>query len=185
MPEELVRVMPGDAIITNPTHLETQAVTVDAPANDVWPWLVQIGSERAGLYSYDWLDRLAGFLHGPSATQILPEYQQLAVGDRIAWGREYLTAAVVEPNRSLALSYQGHGMDWVWQFGLYPIDGEHTRLVSRGAERTPNTPSFWLFMRFMEPASFVMTRKMLLTVKQLAERLRASAAVHPGFVAAT
>jgi hypothetical protein len=81
--------------------------------------------------------------------------QNLAVGDRIEWGREYLTVAALEPNRALVLSYDGHGMEWVWQFGLYPLDRQQTRLVSRGAERTPNTATFWLLMRVMEPASFV------------------------------
>jgi hypothetical protein len=173
-PEERARVMPGDAVIPYPTHVETQAVTVNAPPSDIWPWLVQIGSQRGGLYSYDWLDRLFGFLERPSASGILPEFQNLAVGDRIEWGREYLTVAALEPNRALVLSYDGHGMEWVWQFGLYPLDRQQTRLVSRGAERTPNTATFWLLMRVMEPASFVMTTKMLLNLKNRAERLYAS-----------
>ena len=87
-PEERMRAMAGDAIIANPTHKDTQAVTVDAPAGDIWPWLMQLGSERGGLYSYDWLDRLFGFLKGPSSSSILPEFQHPAVGDRIAWGND-------------------------------------------------------------------------------------------------
>jgi hypothetical protein len=172
--DERACVMPGDRVIPHPTHVETQAVTVDAPPADIWPWLVQIGSRRGGLYSYDWLDRLFGFLDRPSASHVLPEYQHLAVGDRIEWGREYLTVAALEPNRALVLSYNGHGMEWVWQFGLYPLDGQHTRLVSRGSERTPKTATFWLFMRVMEPASFVMTSKMLLNLKNRAEWFHAS-----------
>ena len=82
-PEELARVMPGDALIANPTKTDTQAVTVKAPPADIWPWLVQLGYQRGGLYSYDWLDRLFGFLDRPSATHILPEFQQLAVGDKV------------------------------------------------------------------------------------------------------
>ena len=82
-PEELARVMPGDALIPNPTEMSMMAVTVNAPPEDIWPWLVQIGYQRGGLYSYDWLDRLFGFLDRPSATRILPEFQQLAVGDKI------------------------------------------------------------------------------------------------------
>jgi hypothetical protein len=175
-PEERVRVMPGDAVIANPTHQETQAITVGAPPSDIWPWLVQIGSRRGGLYSYDWLDRLFGFLDAPSAARILPQFQDLAAGDRIEWGREYLTAAAVDPDRALVLSYEGHGMEWVWQLALYPLDLEHTRLVSRGTERTPNAAGFWLFMRIMEPASFVMTRKMLLNLKDRAERLHVRSA---------
>ena len=78
-PEERARVMPGDAVIPHANHVETQAVTVNAPPSDIWPWLVQIGSRRGGLYSYDWLDRLFGFLERPSASRILPEFQNLAV----------------------------------------------------------------------------------------------------------
>jgi hypothetical protein len=90
---------------------------------------VQIGYRRGGLYSYDWLDRLFGFLDRPSATRILPEFQQVAVGDKIPWdgrGTE-MAVGVVEPLRALALSYQVGGFMWVWQFGLYQLDEQtHT-----------------------------------------------------------
>ena len=172
-PEELARVMPGDALIANPTKTDTQAVTVKAPPADIWPWLVQLGYQRGGLYSYDWLDRLFGFLDRPSATRVLPEFQQLAVGDKVLLGpREELTVSALEPPRALALTNQAHGMEWVWQFGLYPLDNERTRLVSRGTERVPSTAFAWLGMRIMEPAAFIMTRRMLLGVKQRAEALR-------------
>jgi len=174
-PDEPERVMPGDRLIPNPTKVDTGAVTVNAPPEDIWPWLVQMGTGRGGLYSYDWLDRLFGFLKGPSATRILPEFQQLAVGDKIPWGRDELTVSVLEPNRALALSMDAHGMEWVWQFGLYPVDDQRTRLVSRGTERVPNTLLWWLFMRISEPAAFIMTRRFMLGVKQRAEALRASA----------
>ena len=59
--DELTRVMAGDTGIADPTHSATQAVTVNAPPESIWPWLVQIGYQRGGLYSYDWLDRLFGF----------------------------------------------------------------------------------------------------------------------------
>jgi hypothetical protein len=167
--------MPGDGLIANPTHSAMQSVTVNAPPADIWPWLVQIGSGRGGLYSYDWLDRLFGFLDRPSASRILPEFQQLAVGDKIFFGREELTVAVLEPHRALALSYQARGMEWVWQFGLYPLDNEHTRLVSRSKERMPNTAVGWLGMRIAEPAAFIMTVRMLLNLKERTEALRASA----------
>jgi hypothetical protein len=173
-PEELERVMPGDALIPNPTKIDTGALTVNAPPEDIWPWLVQMGQGRGGLYSYDWLDRLFGFLDRPSATEILPEFQRLAVGDKIRWGREELTVEVLEPLRALVLFDQGHGMKWVWQFGLFPIDDQRTRLISRGTEWTPNTAPYWLFLRVSEPTAFIMTRRFLLGVKQRAEALRAS-----------
>jgi hypothetical protein len=91
----------------------------------------------AGLYSYDWLDRLFGFLDRPSATRILPEFQHLAVGDAIPLprGRRW-PVAVIEPRRALVLDMRNmDGFDWVWQFGLYPVDENRTRLVSRSDVR--------------------------------------------------
>src|SRR5687767_14914519 len=85
-PDEIRRTMPGERVIASPTHTATQAITVNAPPESIWPWLVQMGYKRGGLYSYDWLDRLFGFLDGPSATRILPEFQQLEVGDKIYLG---------------------------------------------------------------------------------------------------
>lgn len=173
---ELARVMPGDAVIANPTHSATHAVTVDASPEDIWPWLVQMGYQRGGLYSYDWLDRLFGFLDRPSADRIVPEFQHLAVGDKVRLGpREELTVTALEPCRALVLSYSGHDFEWVWQFALYPIDENRTRLVSRGTERYAG-PGARLFMRVMEPAAFIMTRRMLLGLKQRAEALKTARA---------
>jgi hypothetical protein len=167
--------MTGDAVIVNPTHSATHAVTVHASADDIWPWLMQMGYQRGGLYSYDWLDRLFGILDRPSADRVLPEFQHLAVGDKVPLGPgEELTVTALEPSRALVLRYHAHGFEWVWQFGLYPLDSNGTRLVSRGTERVPNTASAWLFMRVMEPAAFVMTRRMLLGLKQRAETLAAA-----------
>lgn len=132
---------------------------------------------RGGLYSYDRLDRLFGFLDRPSATAILPEFQHLAVGDKVPWGRAgtELTVGALEPLHALALSYQARGFTWVWQFGLYPLDERRTRLVTRGTERVPSRPAWWLAMRLTEPAAFIMTRRVLLNIKERAEALRASA----------
>ena len=171
--EELGRVMEGDSIIPNPTLSTTHAVTVEARAEHIWPWLVQMGYQRGGLYSYDWLDRLFGYLDRPSANIILPEFQHLAVGDKVPIGpRETLSVAALQPCRSLVLSHHSRGLTWVWEFGLYPIDEYRTRLVSRGIEYVANTLIAWLFLRVMEPAAFVMTRRMLIGLKKRAEMLR-------------
>ena len=85
-PDDLTRGMAGDNVIVNPTHSATHAVTVNAPPEDIWPWLVQMGYQRGGLYSYDWLDRLFGFLDRPSANRVLPEFQHLSVGDKVRLG---------------------------------------------------------------------------------------------------
>lgn len=174
-PDDRGRVMAGDAMIADPTHSATHAVTVEAPPEDIWPWLVQMGSQRGGLYSYDWLDRLFGILDRPSANRILPEFQSLSVGDTIGLGpREALTVTALEPCRALVLSYSAHGFEWVWQFGLYPLAENRTRLVTRGTERYAKTAAAWLFMRVMEPAAFIMTRRMLLGLKERAEAHRAA-----------
>lgn len=175
-PDEIARAMAGDTVIVDPTHSATHAVTVDARPEDIWPWLVQMGYRRGGLYSYDWLDRLFGILDRPSSDRILPEFQHLAVGDKVPLSpREELTVTAFEPARALALRYVAHGFEWVWQFGLYPLDNNRTRLVTRGTERFKKTVAAWFFMRVMEPAAFIMTRRMLLGLKQRAEALRASA----------
>ena len=173
-PSDLKRVMAGDALLEKPTYSGTMAITVDARPEHIWPWLVQIGYQRGGLYSYDWLDRLFGYLDRPSATRILPEFQNLAVGDRIPLGRgPSWPVAAIEPRRALVLDMRNLGdFDWIWQFGVYPVDEHRTQLVSRSSVRAR---SAWarLATHAIEPAGFLMTRRMLLGVKQRAEALRA------------
>jgi hypothetical protein len=136
-----------------------------------------MGYQRGGLYSYDWLDRLFGFLDRPSATRILPEYQHLAVGDAIPLprGRRW-PVAVIEPQRALVLDMRNmDGFDWVWQFGLYPIDENRTRFVSRSDVRPLSVWATLFSVCVIEPAGFFMTRRMLLGLKQRAESLAAAA----------
>jgi len=187
-PSDLTRVMAGDALLANPTYSGTTAVVVNAPPEHIWPWLVQIGYQRGGLYSYDRLDRLFGYLDRPSATRILPAFQHLAVGDKIPLGQgPSWPVAVVEPCRALVFDMRNMGgFDWVWQFGLYPVDDKRTRLVSRSRVRPQN---LWarLFTHVIEPAGFLMTRRMLLGIKERAEALRsapADGARSPGGAAA-
>ena len=170
---DLTRVMPGDGLLPNSTYSGTMAVVVNARPEQIWPWLVQLGYQRGGLYSYDWLDRLFGYLDRPSATSVLPAFQHLAVGDEIPLGRgPGWPVAAVETNRALVLDMRNMpGIDWVWQFGLYPIDETRTQLVSRSRVRAR---TFWtrLVTYAIEPAGFLMTRRMLLGLKQRAEALR-------------
>src|SRR5262245_65591399 len=96
--------MSGDAYIPTPSYSTTLAVTVEAGPKYIWPWLVQMGYKRGGLYSYDWLDRLFGYLDRPSATHILPEFQGLKVGDEIPLGRgPGFPVKFIEPYRTLVL----------------------------------------------------------------------------------
>ena len=180
-PSDLTRVMAGDALLVNATYSGTMAILVNAAPQYIWPWLVQIGYRRGGLYSYDWLDRLFGFLDRPSATRILPEFQNLAVGDQIPVGQgPSWPVAAIEPNRALVLDMRNlSAFDWVWQFGLYAIDENRTQLVTRSCVRSR---SVWarLATSVIEPAGFLMTRRMLLGLKERAEALRASSVRESG-----
>ena len=79
---ELAQPMVGDREVPSPNYEAMMAVTIDARPEFIWPWLLQLGKGRGGLYSYDWLDRLFGYLDAPSATRVLPQFQQLQAGFR-------------------------------------------------------------------------------------------------------
>jgi hypothetical protein len=176
--DDRARPMPGDAIVPNPTYLTTLAITIDARPEQIWPWLVQIGHRRGGLYSYDWLDRLFGYTDGPSADRILPAFQHLQAGEMIPMGRGagFLVASVA-PNQSLVMGDNNAGFGWSWAFGLYPVDGSRTRLVSRNRAHVPSGFAWALFMLMLEPAAFLMTRRMLIGLKTRAESLAHAALV--------
>ena len=162
---------PAGGTLSGVNYSATLAITIAATPDLVWPWLAQIGYRRGGLYSYDWLDRLFGYLDSPSTNEILPEFQELRVGDEIPIGRAGgFPVRAVERNRVLPLGGGSEGLEWLWEFRLSPIDGR-TRLVSRSRGRTRSTLRSWLFMRLMEPAAFLMTRRMLVGLKYRAERL--------------
>ncbi len=172
--EELQRPLPGDDEIQQPLYATTRAVTIKAQPADIWPWLVQMGYQRGGLYSYDWLDRLFGILDRPSADRIIPEFQHLQVGDVIPLGAgPSWPVKALEPNQSLLILLRDpqnpeSGVTWVW--ALSPLDERHTRLVSRVHGRLPLTLSGVCMLLLLEPTAFMMERKMLLGIKQRAEK---------------
>lgn len=169
---ELTRPMRGDPAIGAPRYSATLGVTIRARPEHIWPWLVQIGCGRGGLYSYDWLDRLFGFLDGPSAERILPEWQQLKVGDVIPVGSgPGFPVAAIEPLRTLVLGGEADGVQWTWELALYPLDDRRTRLVSRNRVSSRASLGSALLLLAIEPAAFIMTRKMLLGIKRRSETL--------------
>ena len=162
--------MPGDRLVTLPSYETTLGVTIHAAPADIWPWLVQMGYRRGGLYSYDWLDRLFGYLDAPSAERILPEWQQLAVGDEIPIGRAGgFPVKAIEPFRTLILGGHREDVEWSWELALVPVGVGQTRLISRNRVWLPRHVLSWFMMLFIEPAAFLMTRKMLLGIKRRAE----------------
>jgi hypothetical protein len=145
-------------------------VTIEAPREAVWPWLAQMGYKRGGLYSYDWLDRLFGYLDAPSAEHVRPEFQNLKAGDTIPLGRgPSWPVRVAEPNRALVLEPVAGRI--TWSFYLLPVSDGVTRLVTRVRCAPPASLLERVTMVVMDPAAFVMTRRMLLGIKSRAEAL--------------
>ena len=161
--------LPGDELLEHADGVATRAITVDAAASAVWPWIAQMGPlPRGGAYTYDWIENLLG-LDMHSADRVLPDYQHPQVGDTLGYGKNRMRFERVEPRRVLAT--RSEDGNWVWSFVLEEKDGK-TRLISRNRFRLPSLTAR-IGMLPMEPASLVMERKMLHGIKQRAERLAA------------
>jgi hypothetical protein len=171
--------MPGDDLLPRPDLLATRAITIEAPASAIWPWLVQMGSGRAGAYTYDWIENLLG-LDMHSADQILPQFQDLKAGDVLPAGSTGpgMRVEILEADRALVVRSQDE--NWVWAFCLHPY-GEVTRLVSRNRIAAPGASLFRRAFNLlvMEPGSLIMERKMLLGIKERAERLARAGGIDP------
>lgn len=180
--EEVAAVLPGDELVAEPAAQTTRAITIAAPPRQVWPWLVQMGADRGGFYSYDLLEDAFGLgIH--SADRIVEKWQDLAVGDVVKASRSHgggwyvaelrpaealvLRLADLERGRPVRRTDPG-AWEFVWTFALRPR-GDGCRLLVRervafGNRRTEVA---------MAPAgivSFVMTRRMMLGIKERAER---------------
>jgi hypothetical protein len=173
---EAVARLPGDELLEDADGVATRAITIDAPAAAVWPWIAQMGpSPRGGAYTYDWIENLLG-LDMHSADEVLSEFQDPQVGDGFGYGANRMRFERIEPGRVLATrSADGN---WVWSFVLDERDGQ-TRLISRNRFRLPRLRDR-LGMIPMEPGSLVMERKMLKGIKQRAERLAREQAAAEG-----
>lgn len=180
---ERATALTGDDIVPHPKVVTNHAVTIDAPPEAVWPWLVQMGWHRAGWYTAHWVDRLLFPANWPSANRILPSLQHIEVGDVIPDGPPEAECGMVvesfEPEASLVLHSTSHlpmswrdraRLDWTWTFVLVPVDGvTRTRFLFRS--RWTTSP-WWLTLGgwlAVVPADFVMARDMLHGVKARAE----------------
>jgi hypothetical protein len=183
-PEERRLALPGDTVAGHPNYELMHAVTVDAPAEIVWAWLVQLGQDRAGFYSYDWLERLF-FADVHNVYEIRPEWQRRAAGDFVrAAPPGYLGGLFgndvgwkvthVEPGKAMVLEHWG-------AFVLEPIGLDRTRFMIRSSIGGPDTPVWGAALTFalFELPHFIMERKMMLTIKACAEREPAIARVSP------
>ncbi len=184
--DELNWEWPGDELTPHRTGEATRAITIHASAREVWPWIVQLGQDRAGFYSYTWLENLFGCeMH--NADKIVPEFQARKAGDTVWLTPKYryrgLARMVVHeliPNRAMvlimaedvkAVEKTGRAPHGTWGFVLEPIDEHTTRLImcSRAGEKQGALRT--LFDRTVyDSAHFIMERKMMLGIKHRAER---------------
>jgi hypothetical protein len=163
--QEVSRQLPGDGVVQRADFVATRAITIHAAPGQVWPWLVQIGSGRAGWYSYDRLDNAGR----PSATEIVPELQQLAAGDLVSMvaGKDVgVWVKELEPGRRMLWWDQKGEYSWEWM--LEPAEAG-TRLVSRLRVTRHRWTRRMLYEVVAVNGDIIMTRKMLRGIKDRAE----------------
>jgi hypothetical protein len=171
--------LPGDELVPEPKWSYTLGIAVDAPPEAVWPWIAQVGQGRGGFYTYQTLENMVG-CKIVNTTEILPQHQHPAVGDDIHLHPTAppLRIEIVDPPSALVLfgspadlrAEEGWGMS-TWQFVVTPGPDGGSRLLTRGRyDYAPDWKSRLAFGRFpIEVVSFVMSRKMMLEIKRLAE----------------
>lgn len=171
--DEFEGYQPGDELVPNAIHNATHAVTIDAPPEYVWPWLVQLGQNKGGFYSYTALENLLG-CHMKNAEVIHPEWQELKAGDPVWFHPKAPTQQILilEDKKHMVL---GKVNEFVWGFHLEALPGAKTRFTVRGLSSRKDMFSRAVDIVFWEPAHFVMERKMMLTIKRLAEEWYGSA----------
>lgn len=180
--EEGVVPLPGDELVAEPAAQITRAITIGAPPERVWPWIVQLGADRGGFYSYDWLENLFGLgIH--SADDVVAGWQELQVGDVVAASRDRSAGWFVvdlRPNEALVLKVadvaagrplrRDEQLRWefLWTFALRPTASGGTRLLVR--ERVAFGSALTrVVMAPVGAVSFVMTRRMMVGIKARVE----------------
>jgi hypothetical protein len=180
--QEARAALPGDDLVADPATQSTRAITVHAPAGQVWPWVVQLGADRGGFYSYDWLENLFRLgIH--SAAQVVPDWQRRAVGDLVyadAPGTGGWYVKQVVPNEVLVLQVanvaagrparRDEQLRWefLWTFATKDQGDGTTRLLVRERVGFGSTATR-LLMSPLGLVSFVMTRKMMRGIRARAE----------------
>ncbi len=163
---ELARSMPGDALLAATDFNATRAVTINATPEEIWPWIVQIGDQRAGFYGYDWFDNR----FARSAEKIISEFQDLKIGDEVPISSLVSqTVWLLEPYEAMVWVGGGDEIDGTWSWGLYPLDDERTRLVTRLRGKYHWSKPTIMFNLLIEGGDLPFMRKCLLGIKQRAE----------------
>jgi hypothetical protein len=180
---DIRQTMPGDELVPSPAFVTTKAVSVQAPPEAIWPWLVQLGVDRGGMYSYLWVENWLLRLGVQNSDEIRPEWQDLRVGDFIRFTPpDYalnpgpgLYVIAVEPNRALigCFGMENSSPDCTksgtWQFVLAPQSDGATRLILRSNSADTGSTLAIVGGKVAQASVFYMERKMLLEIKERAE----------------
>jgi hypothetical protein len=168
---EIQAAYPGDELVVAPKSFVNHAVTINATPEQIYPWLVQMGADKGGLYSYTALEAMIACPQ-TNADRIHEEWQDLQVGDLVRLcpqdpGPPPYTVAQIFPNRAIVMGHQENG-EWIdlWQFIIVPQANGSSRLILR--TRTMMTGGFW---DIIHPGVFIMERGLLLGVKERAEKM--------------
>ena len=160
----------GDELVPSPRITYTRAVTINASPEEIYPWIVQLGAEKGGMYSYSWFETNILRCELINADRIHPEWQNLKVGDPMKMcpgtsGPPPYEIAILKPNQAIVMGHKDKGA-WVeaWQFNLVPQEDGTTRLVIRS--RSSAEGLIWDVIR---PGEFIMMRGMMLGIKERAE----------------
>jgi len=183
--EEVQGPLPGDDLFPVYSSEATHAITIHATPEQVWPWLMQIGQDRSGFYSYTFLENAFGS-DMPKVEHLVPNWKPRAVGETVWFanpkrfgGQGRMIAAVVEPGRAFImvspndwqrLQSGQHAEEGFWSFTLEPVGNGKARLIARVRNGNPPTLASRLVGRlFWEPAHFVMEQRMLRRIRDLAQ----------------
>lgn len=170
---ERAETLAGDDLIPNPIGVVNHAITIHRPPHQVWPWLVQMGSGRAGWYAYDFIDN-GGHR---SAERILPQFQDGSVGTvfpALPGAKDVFVVAQYQAGRSLILAWRlpTGAYQTTWTFVLQESRPDETRLIVRGRVASGYRPfgfPQWVALLIGRPAHFFMQRKQLLGIRRRAE----------------
>ncbi len=169
--EEIKRPMPEDDIVSKPSFNATRAVKINAPAENIYPWIIQMGVNRAGWYSYDLLDNLAR----PSAESILSAHQKVHGDDLIPMSPDGKNGLWVKDfGYNEWISWWNKRGDTTWVWGIYPEGGAQSRLVTRVRVKYRWFSPAILFNLLIEFFDILMMRKCMLGIKRRAEAMSLS-----------
>ena len=168
--DEIAASFTGDELVPSPRITYTRAISINAAPEEIYPWIVQLGAEKGGMYSYSWFETNILRCELINADRIHEEWQDLKVGDPMKMcpgtsGPPPYEIAIIEPNRAIVMGHKENG-SWVevWQFNLVSQADGTTRLVIRS--RNAAEGLLWDVIR---PGEFVMMRGMMLGIKERAE----------------